>query len=40
MSSGILLLHRRPATAGVLPGIIDRLCAAVLEPATLSETLQ
>lgn len=39
-SGSILLLHGRPATAGALPGIIDRLRASGLEPATLSETLQ
>ncbi len=39
-SGGILLLHGRPATAGALPGIIDRLRAAGLEPTTLSETLR
>jgi len=39
-SGGILLLHGRPATAGALPGIIDRLRAAGLEPTTLGETLR
>jgi peptidoglycan/xylan/chitin deacetylase (PgdA/CDA1 family) len=39
-SGGILLMHGRPATASTLPGIIDRLRAAGLEPTTLSETLR
>lgn len=39
-AGGILLMHGRPATAGMLPGIIDRLRAVGLEPTTLSETLR
>lgn len=39
-AGGILLMHGRPATAGMLPDIIDRLRAAGLEPTTLSETLR
>jgi len=39
-AGGILLMHGRPATAGMLPGIIDRLRAMGLEPATLGETLR
>ncbi|GIW00213.1 polysaccharide deacetylase family protein [Roseiflexus sp.] len=37
---GILLMHGRSSTAGMLPGIIDRLRAVGLEPTTLSETLR
>ncbi|MDW8145445.1 MAG: polysaccharide deacetylase family protein [Roseiflexaceae bacterium] len=39
-AGGILLMHGRPATAGMLPGVIDRLRAVGLEPTTLSETLR
>ncbi|PMP81804.1 MAG: polysaccharide deacetylase family protein, partial [Roseiflexus castenholzii] len=39
-AGGILLMHGRPSTAGMLPGIIDRLRAVGLEPTTLSETLR
>ncbi len=39
-AGGILLMHGRPATAGMLPGVIDRLRTAGLEPTTLSETLR
>lgn len=39
-AGGILLMHGRPATAGMLPGIIDRLRAVGLEPTTLSDTLR
>ncbi len=39
-AGAILLMHGRPATAGMLPGIIDRLRAVGLEPTTLSETLR
>lgn len=39
-AGGILLLHGRAATAGMLPEIIDRLRALGLEPASLGETLR
>lgn len=37
---GILLMHGRPSTVTELPGWLDRLVAAGLEPTTLSETLR
>jgi peptidoglycan/xylan/chitin deacetylase (PgdA/CDA1 family) len=37
---GIVLLHGRAATAAALPGWIDELIAAGLEPTTLSATLE